>query len=186
MKAAALAFVLALVGAASARAAVAWHAEARASHLNWTVHWRQAAVRGEFKRFSVLARLDASSLAGGELTVTVETASVATASPDISHAIRDSTWFDVKQYPRAFFKTSSIRQRAGGTLAITGILHLKGHEKQLSFPMRLERQGKRLVLTGTLRLNRGDFAVGTGQWSGGSLIARDVAVAFKVTLVRSD
>lgn len=183
---AALSLLLLAAAAPALGAATSWRDEPAYSRLTWTAHWRHTAVSGEFRRFSVVAKLDPEAPAGGSFTVTIDTASAAAESPDISRAIRGTAWFDAAQYRRALFATSAIRTQAGGDLEVTGTLSLKGHRKQLAFPLQIERKGDRLILSGDLELDRRDFAVGTGAWSRASPIAPEVAVAFRVTLVRSE
>lgn len=159
-----------------------WHDDPAHSRLDWTAHWRGTPVKGTFKHFEVVAEFDPAAPGGGNLTVKVDTSSAVTASPDISKAIRGQAWLDAGQYPQAVFSTDSIVAQSGGLVLVKGSLILKGRKKRLSFPMKLERQGGRLVLAGTLTIDRRDFAVGTGQWSKNSPIAAAVTIDFKVAL----
>lgn len=175
--------VLLLVAGGALSAPSNWHDDPDHSRLDWTAHWRETPVKGEFKRFDVSARLDPDAPAGGALTVRVDTASAAAASSDITEAVRGKAWFDAAQYPQAVFSTDSVTSQGDGSLLAKGTLKLKGHEKNLAFPLKLERRDGHLILTGTLRMDRRDFAIGTGLWAGASPIATQVTVDFTVTLV---
>lgn len=159
-----------------------WHDDPAHSRLDWTAHWRGTPVKGTFEHFEVAAEFDPAAPAGGNLTVKVDTASAATASPDITQAIRGQAWFDAARYPQAVFRSDSIVARDDGSVLVKGGLTLKGRERRLSFPMKLERQGDRLTLAGSLTLDRRDFGVGSGQWSKNSPIATAVTIDFEVTL----
>lgn len=159
-----------------------WHDDAARSRLDWIAHWRGTPVKGTFRHFEVTARLDPASPGGGSLTVKVNTGSAATASPDIARAIRGQVWFDAAQYPQAVFSADSIAAQGNGSLLVKGKLELKGREKRLIFPMKLQSRGDQLILTGRLSIDRRHFAVGTGEWSKAAPIAAEVTVDFDVTL----
>lgn len=178
----ALAAMLLVAAGQALSAPTVWHDVRAHSRLDWTAHWRGTPVKGTFRHFEVSAEFDPASPAGGSLTVQVDTASAATASPDIARAIRGQAWFDAAQYPQAVFSSDSITAQDDGSMLVKGSLTLKGRKKSLSFPMKLERQGEQLTLTGTLTLDRRDFAIGAGQWSKTSPIAAEVTVGFQVTL----
>lgn len=177
-----LAAMLLLAAGQALSAPSVWHDDPVHSRLDWTAHWRGTPVKGTFEHFEVSARLDPTSPGGGTLTVQVDTASATTTSPDITRAIHGQAWFDVAQYPRAVFDSDSIVAQGGDSLLVKGSLKLKGRQRRLSFPMKLEREDDQLVLAGTLSIDRRDFAIGTRQWSKTSPIAAAVTVDFDVTL----
>ncbi|MGH8271011.1 MAG: YceI family protein [Gammaproteobacteria bacterium] len=160
-----------------------WHALPGAGRLDFTAYWQGTPVKGQFKRFSVSASLDPAHPAGGTIEVRIATTDIATQSADIARALRSAEWFDAGRYPDAAFTSSTIAVTAHGTLQVRGTLHLKGHEKIITFPLSVKRAGVKLRLAGTFQLDRGDFGIGSGRWAGGEVIATRVAVTFSVLLV---
>lgn len=178
----ALAAILLVAAGQALSAPAVWHDDPAHSRLEWTAHWRGTPVKGTFKHFEVAAEFDPASPASGSLTVKVDTASAVTASSDITKAILGQAWLDAAQYPQAVFSADSIVAEGRGTALVKGSLTLKGRKEPLTFPMKLERQDGRLVLAGTLTIDRRDFSVGTGQWSKNAPIAAAVTIDFEVTL----
>lgn len=178
-----IATILALSIAAPASAtATHWHSVSSASKLGWTARWEGVPVKGEFPDFQVTGTFDAESPAGGAIEVAVDTRTVDTTSADIIQTIRSKPWFDTGQFPRAHFSGTFAAQSQG--LRLSGTLEIKGRRRQVTFPVTLTRRGAdRVLLTGGVALDRGDFAIGSGQWQDGSIIAKKVTVDFSVVLV---
>lgn len=174
--------VLAILLCAPAVAAPsAWHSVPDTSTIKWTARWMGTPVHGGFKRFRVSGLVDPAHPADGRLQLVVETAGVYASSPDITRALRGTEWFDVSAFPGARF-TGTLADKAGH-LILEGSLRIKGHTKKISFPLKLERQGRRLRLQGHVLLDRTDFGIGSGQWHSGSMIAIPVTVQFSILLV---
>lgn len=172
-----------LVVAVPAAAAPHWNSLASASTLKWTARWEGTPVRGAFPDFTVAADFSASDPAGGKIDVDIAVAHVRTASADVTETIRSKPWFDPKQFPRARFNGTFAMQ--GHALQLRGTLQLKGHRRQLTIPVTLVPQGgSRVHLSGSIRLDRSDFAIGSGEWASGDVIAKAVLVEFSIVLVR--
>lgn len=173
---------LAVAGPAAA-AASQWRSMSGSSRLRWTAKWQGTPVKGSFPDFTVTAYLDADNPVGGKIKVRIDTRSVKSASADVTKAIRGAAWFDVSNYPRASFEGRLTGHRHN--LRLRGALRLKGHRKRIVIRVKLRPRGSRRVeLSGSFELDRGDFAIGSGQWRGGGMIAKTVAVDFSVSLVR--
>lgn len=175
-------FLLLLVFAAPAPAAgTAWHSLAGASSIEWTAHWQGNPVKGSFGKFTIAANgLDAAQPGGAALSMDLDTRSVTASSPDVTQALLGAAWFAVAKHPTAHFKGNLVRR--SGHLQAQGRLSLKGHERALSFPVRITSKGKNLLLEGQFTLQRSDFGIGTGQWSSGDTIAEQVEVRFSVLM----
>lgn len=181
----AIAMLAAAAAAPALAAAPHWHSLHGAGTLEWTARWQGIPVKGAFPDFTVTGAFDARNPAGGKVEVAIDTRTVATASADVTRAIRGKPWFDTAEYPQARFTGTFAKEPNG--LALRGTLQLNGRSRELSFPVHLRRQAAgRVLLSGGLRLDRGDFAIGTGQWKSGALIASTVTVNFSVVLAGHD
>ncbi|MDN5865402.1 MAG: YceI family protein [Gammaproteobacteria bacterium] len=159
-----------------------WAAGPDAGNITFTAYWNGTPVTGHFPKFQLTARLDPAHPAGGSITLDIATSEIKTQSADITAAIRGDAWFDVKSYPKASFVSESIVKETGGLYQLRGELRIKGHEKTVVFPLRITCDDGTLELTGKLTLDRTDFAIGSGQWSGGDVIAHKVNLAFRFVL----
>ncbi|MGH8274718.1 MAG: YceI family protein [Gammaproteobacteria bacterium] len=185
MKIASVALLFAAIALPAWGAPVAWQAKPAASHIGFTAYWQGSPVKGEFKRFKATARLDPAHPAGGKITLRIATATVHTQSADITRAMRGAAWLDVKQYPETSFVSQAITKQGDGSFELRGKLDIKGHGKTITFPLEIARENGNLKLAGHVKLDRNDFAIGSGRWASGKTIARKVTVAFSLVLVRT-
>ena len=87
-------------------------------------------------------------------------------------------------HPTALFTADTLRSAGGNRYRAEGSLRLKGVSRPFSLAFSLDIKGDRATAQGVGRLDRRDFGVGTGQFSGTDMIAADVAVNFAFTARR--
>ncbi|MGH8128834.1 MAG: YceI family protein [Gammaproteobacteria bacterium] len=172
--------VILLASAPALSTTTSWHSIAAASSIQWTARWQGTPVKGQFKHFSVTGHVDADHPAGGTLKLTVDTASVSAASPDVTRALHSAEWFGIADFPAAQF--TGTLEGTPKSLTLQGTLQLKGHSKKLALPLTLTHDNGHLQLQGNFTLERNDFDIGSGQWRSGSMIATTVHVRFSIRL----
>ncbi|MGH8765461.1 MAG: YceI family protein, partial [Burkholderiales bacterium] len=94
---------------------------------------------------------------------------------------KEKEFFAVSLYPRAIYKASSVDARADAQLS-HGVLQMKGKSRNLDVPFSKKREGAQQTLTGTIKLNRLDYDIGTGEWSNTQWLGNEVTLSFKVPL----
>ncbi len=160
-----------------------WHSIDGSSSIAWVANWQGNPVKGRFGKFTIKAGgLDPSKPVGADLSMTLDTNSVTSQSPDITQALQGAEWFDINKHPQARY-TGQIAPK-NGDLEVKGKLHLKGHEQTLNFPLTMAQQDGHIILKGHFTLQRNDFGIGSGQWSSGKTIALKVEVKFSITLTK--
>jgi polyisoprenoid-binding protein YceI len=97
---------------------------------------------GRFNRFDGEFSYDAAKPADASITVNIDTSSV-----DSNHAERDKhlkskDFLDVKNFPSATFKSTSVNFSDADTGTVTGDLTLHGVKKSISFPIQKIGEGK--------------------------------------------
>lgn len=164
-----------------------WVAKPGAGKITFTAYWNGSPIKGQFPEFQLTAKLDSEHPKDGVIKLVIDTPKLRTQSADITQAIRGEAWFNVKKFPHASFKSTAISPQAGNdALQLTGRLHIKGHEKTVSFPISIQINGDTLKLSGKVRLNRTDYAIGAGEWSSPSIIAHEVDINFAFELQRAE
>jgi polyisoprenoid-binding protein YceI len=70
------------------------------------------------------------------VTITIETDSLITDTPDLTKHLKTADFFDVAKYPQAKFESTSIKAGGdkGASHTITGNLNLHGATKSVTFP----------------------------------------------------
>jgi polyisoprenoid-binding protein YceI len=137
-------------------------------------------VESNFKRFSAQIDYDAAHPEKATARVDIDTASFDMGQADYNKEIAKKEWFNSAQFPKATFVSSSIKPAAGGKLAVTGKLTIKGKTADVSFPLSVKPEGGKQVFEGQLPIKRLAFNVGEGEWRDTSMVADDVIIKFRV------
>ena len=133
----------------------------RATHLDLSAAW------GRFNKFEgeLVFSEDASACS---VKVSIDPASVDSASEARDEHLRGQDFLNVAQFPRASFASSKVEFREGGQLRITGELELHGVKKEVTFDAELlgegdrgERFGQRIGFEGSLTIDRREFGITT-------------------------
>lgn len=75
--------------------------------------------------------------------------------------LKETEYFDVKNYPRIHFVSTSVRPTAKkGVYLLTGILTIKDKSKKISFPFVATPSNNSVAFKGAFKINRKDFDVG--------------------------
>jgi polyisoprenoid-binding protein YceI len=177
------AFVLLLLAAAIQSAHGAdWKMNLPASKLEFVASFEKTAAPGVFKDFDARIRFDAGKPEGGQIDVTIRTASADMSSADINKAIGGPEWFDFARYPQAVFQAAEIRRVDASHFVARGTLTLKGVRQAAEVPFVWTNAADAATMEGELTLQRAAFGIGTGEWSATNVIGADVKVRFKLKL----
>jgi polyisoprenoid-binding protein YceI len=186
MKIAVLGAVIAAVSLSAAAAADSvpvpvYGADLKQSKLQFTGVQAGAEFKGEFHQWSATVNFAPDSLAGSQLDVLIELASVDSMDKDRDTTMRGPDIFDVARTPTAHYVTRSITKTATGFAAV-GALTLHGVTKDVPIAFQFAAAPGGATLTGTASLKRLDFGVGQGDWKSTEWIADAVKINFSLVL----
>lgn len=77
-------------------------------------------------------------------------------------------FFDAAAFPTSSFAITSVEE-ADGKYTISGNLTIKGVEKNISFPAKVEADGKKLIADAEFIINRNDWGVSYGSGASGAV-----------------
>ncbi len=165
--------------------------QAHSTALFTVTHMMVSHVNGWFGDFSGTMTTPGSDIAGGQLEVTIKTASLSTANDKRDAHLRSADFFDVTKFPVAAFKSTAITKNADGTYRIDGMLTIHGVTKPVTLQARKtgeikDPQGnERMGFTASTTIDRYDFGL---TWNksleaGGMLVSRNVDLTFNVEWV---
>ncbi len=137
-------------------------------------------VEGNFGRFEAQIDLNPDKLQTSSVSLAVDTSSVDFPSSDVVKELAKPEWFDTAHYPKAEFHSNRIRRLDDGRYELAGKLTIKGHARDVVFPVSLSRSGATTFATGMLTIKRLDYGVGGGEWGDTSLVADEVQIKFKI------
>jgi len=137
-------------------------------------------VEAKFKQFSAQIDYDAAKPAASKASVEIQTASFDLGDADYNKEVAKKEWFNVAQFPKASFVSSSIAPAGAGKLNVSGKLSIKGRSADVSFPLTVKTEGGKQVFEGQLPIKRLAFNIGEGEWKDTSMVADEVVIKFRV------
>jgi polyisoprenoid-binding protein YceI len=95
------------------------------------------------------------------VTITIDTASVTTDTPDLTKHLKTADFFDVAKFPQAKFESTEIKAggEKGATHTITGNLQLHGVTKSITFPATIVVSPGVIAVDSTFSINRKEFGI---------------------------
>lgn len=168
-----------LLGVSSAWAQPVTMVDLTKSEIKFVSKQMNVPVEGVFKKFEVQFVFDPAKLASSKATLSVDLASIDTGSTEGDAEVQRKPWFNVKEFPKATFVSSSVKALGGGHYEVTGKLTIKGRSKDVVAPFTAKPSGKDTLLEGSFTLNRKDFGIGEGAWDDPETVAYEVQVKFK-------
>ncbi len=136
---------------------------------------------GHFAKFSPQLSFDPAKPEQTKASIEIDLASVDTGSGEADQEVVGKSWFNTSAFPKAVFVAKQVKQTAPNVYEVLGTLTIKGHARDVKFPMKHMPQGKLGVLTGSFTLQRADYAIGEGMWSKFDVVANDIQVSFQIT-----
>jgi len=143
-------------------------------------------LAGEFTQFDVALTLQEKSSAPAGLVVTVRLGAADMGDPEMNSMLFDAVWFDTNKFESAGYSSTAIREVSPGSYLATGVLKLKGIQRNVEVPFEWQFDGREARLQGQLSLRRTDFNVGSGEWATDDTIGLAVKLVFDVNLERSE
>jgi polyisoprenoid-binding protein YceI len=108
---------------------------------------------------------------------------VDTGSAEGDDEVLGKSWFHTAAFPKAVFVLKQLKPTGPDSYEASGTLSIKGHARELKFPVKHSAQGGKGQLNASFNLARADFAIGEGVWSKFDVIANDIQVNFQLTLL---
>jgi polyisoprenoid-binding protein YceI len=146
--------------------------------LGFTAQWNGDAVNGSFGRWTGKVRFSPDDLPNSTIRAEVDLASTSTADSQRDDMLQGSDFFNVAAHPKAVFNAASMRHLGGNRYRASGSLSMHGASRPVSLDFTLDIKGDVAKVSGSTRLNRTSFGVGSGEWAATDQIAESVVVNF--------
>jgi len=139
-------------------------------------------VAGVFKKFTANIRINPAKPETGMANIEIDLASIDAGSMEANDEVKGKSWFNVAEFPKANFVSSSVKALGGGKFEATGKMTIKGKTMEMHAPFTLKEDKGMLNIDGVFTLKRLDFGIGSGLWSDTSVVADEVQIKFHVLL----
>ena len=139
---------------------------------------------GGFEKFS--GAIDyAGQPEKSHVTITIDTGSVTTDTPDLTKHLKTADFFEVARYPQATFASTQIKAGGenGATHTVTGNIQLHGVTKSITFPATIVVSPGAITVDSTFAINRKDFAINYAG-AADNLIRNEVVLTLHVRGVK--
>ncbi len=148
-------------------------------------------VEGRFKDFEGTIWIDRANPSASKVELTIQAASIDTASENRDKDLRSENFFDAAKYPTITFKSTKITPKGSDSYDVTGEFTLHGVTKTITVPVKhggfLSIKGRNGMIEKTgfeinFPLNRKDFGI---TWNrpldtGGFMLSDDVDINIQV------
>ena len=135
-------------------------------------------LTGSFKKFTVQMNFDPANLPASKAQFDLDLATIDVGSDEGNDEVVGKEWFNIKDFPKATFSTTSIRSLGGNRYEVTGPLTIKGHTKTVTAPATVTIVGKTASFDGTFVILRADYSIGEGAWAKFDTVANEVQIKF--------
>lgn len=174
--------IISLLAFSSAHAAEFSAVQLDKSAITFVSKQMNVPVEGAFRKFAAQIALDPARPEAGRAQIEIDLASIDAGSAEANEEVKGKSWFNVREFPKAGFVSSSVRALGGGRYETAGKMAIKGRTQELRAPFTLKQEKGVLILDGTFPLKRLDYGIGSGVWSDTSVVADEVQVRFHFVL----
>jgi polyisoprenoid-binding protein YceI len=139
---------------------------------------------GSFKKFSGTIDFNGQPETS-RVSITIDTDSLETDTPDLTKHLKTPDFFDVAKYPQATFVSTEIKPggEKGASYTITGNLTLHDVTKSITFPATIAVSPGAITVDSSFSINRKDFGFNYAG-AADNVIREDVVLTLKVRGVK--
>lgn len=169
---------------AALSSAAQWAPDPERSRLGFIATYEETGFEAVFREYRASINFDPQQLDTSTIEVTVNLASVDSASADRDEGMRDSEWFDVANHPQASFVSTGFAARSADQFEVQGDLTIKDITLPIAIPFTWRAEAGEARFTGETTVNRTAFKIGTGEWEKDDTIGFEVKITVALVLTR--
>jgi len=158
-----------------------WTVDKAASRLSFKGQVNGQGFDGVFKKWDAEIAFDPKTLKGTRIAVSIDMPSAVTGDPTRDQMLPTGDWFAVQRFPKASFISTEVTPAGPGRYQAIGDLVIKGQSRRVSLPFTLQIARNVAHLDGALAIDRRQFGVGQGQFSGADTVASGVQILVRLT-----
>jgi polyisoprenoid-binding protein YceI len=175
--------------ATAAAPPVRWQIDQSHSELSFRIRHLVSRVNGQFNTWSGTITADPVSLAGGSVSVDIQTASIDTNNERRDTHLRSADFFDAASHPTITFRSTRVVAN-GRELQVHGNLTIRGVTKPVVLEGRMLEVGgaagrRRIGFEAETQINRMDYGVSwnRGAEGGGVVLGDEVTISIAIEAV---
>ncbi len=171
-----------------------WALDTAHSGVEFSVkHMMIANVKGTFNSFTAEIDADPNDLTTGDISFSIDTASIDTRNEDRDNHLRSADFFDVENYPSLTFKATEIVSNGDGEYQVTGDLTIRDTTNKETFVVTYEGSGKdpwgneKVGFTVNGKIKRSDYGLtwNAALETGGVLVGDQIKISLELQAARA-
>lgn len=144
-----------------------WSVQPEKSKIEFIASAGGSEYRGTISTYKAEVLFDPEAPHITSVRLAMDTAGLTFGRKDYDEAVQGEDWFDVKNYPRAFFASNSAKASGNDDeFVLDGKLTLKGATKGVSVPMTIKIDEGEAAVTGETTISRAQFNIGPVSFAG--------------------
>jgi len=134
------------------------------SAIKFTIKNFGVTVNGSFRGLKGNILFDAANASAAVFNLSVDAATVNTGINSRDNHLRKEEYFNVNKFPLINFLSTKVTATGKeGIFNVSGNITIKGVTKNISFPFTVIPKQNAYEFSGTFKLNRRDFGIGSGS-----------------------
>lgn len=145
----------------AAEKVTAWKIDNSKSKIEFVATQNSTPINGSFGKFSGVINFSKDNLQDSNATILVDLNSVKASLSQAPDVLKESGWFDVRNFPKAEFKSQKFTKISENKFRCDGVLTLKGVKMPVALDFTFdEYSAKTAIVKGQSTINRLDFKIG--------------------------
>ncbi|MBI4891725.1 MAG: YceI family protein [Acidobacteria bacterium] len=157
-------------------------------------HMMISNVKGRFTGVKGELALDGENIANSKIEATIEAATITTGEPQRDAHLKSADFFDVEKFATLGFRSTGVKAKGDGELAVTGELTIHGVTRPVVFevegptaPAKDPWGNLRVAISAKTKINRKDYGLtwNAALETGGILVGEEVIITLEVQFVKA-
>ena len=142
--------------------------------------------QGAFERFVGEGFFNAKDLGSAALEIRIKSRSIDLRDTLASAFATSAEWFDAKNHPYVTYQLDRLEETEEGSYQATGRLSIRGRERIVTSPLRLDFSDGSARAEGAITVDRRDYLLGVGPSAAFVTIGPDVTVRFRLEATQAE
>jgi polyisoprenoid-binding protein YceI len=121
-------------------------------------------------------QFDPAQIAASSIEASVATNTINTDNDKRDEHLKSDEYFDATRYPKITMKSVSLKHKSGDNYSGQFDVTIKDKTKRFEVPFTYKETGNTAVITGSFKLNRLDFGVGSSSFVLGNDVVATITV----------
>ena len=152
------------------------------SRLTCVSRQENVPVEAQFRKFTAQIAFDPARPEAGKAQIEIDLDSFDIGFAEYNEDAKGKNWFDVRNFPRATFVSTTMRTLGGGRFEARGPLTIKGKTNEIVAPFTYKEDAGTGVFDGAFAIRRLQYNIGEGVWKDTDTVANEVQIKFRIVV----